>query len=466
MKLRLALLVLAVSLCAPALPEPEAIHSPALGILWRYATGGQIRSRPAVAAQGTIYAASEDGFLYAWDPAGILQWKCDLGWLPWDCLALGGDGSIYAGLKNSDFVAINPSGRPLWRIRLDGRPAGDPAVAADGTVYVGTAAGTLVALSHLGRPQWTITLPGAIARAPAVDGAGTIYLVAADQRLYALTPWGDFKWSLPLGAVPTALALAPGGRVLVGTVEGFVIAVNPGGDIAWRYSIGTRVAGVSAGDGRIVAAASNGQVVGLSEKGRQVWKITAGKRVEAAPLLGSPPLYEFATDGTLLLIDPARPGTGSFPVGTFGSMVRGRDGTLYVGGRDWILYAIGAPRPAGAKSADDAEVPDSVARTPSRWHAGRRLLGTPGRRRDTTKPTREGRTQDRPAEMRLFSAAFPTISSCRAWRRWTIGTPSCCSLREFASASTITPSARAPGMLRDCWSTSAVRVFSIRSIAT
>lgn len=408
MKRRLALFVLAVSLFAPALIESEAIHSPALSILWRYATGGQIRSRPAVAADGTIYAASEDGFLYAWDPGGGLQWKCDLGWLPWDCLALGGDGTIYAGLKNNDFVAINPNGHLLWRFHLGGLPAGDPAVAADGTVYVGTAGGTLVSLSHLGRPQWTITLPGAITRAPAVDGAGTIYLVAADRRLYALTQWGDFKWSLPLAAVPTALAVAPEGRVLVGTAEGSVIAVNPSGDIAWRYSTGSRIAGVSAGAGQIAAAASGGQVIGLSDKGTQLWKIVTAKRIETAPLMGgSPlrggsPLSEFATDGTLLLIDPARPGADSFAVGTFGSIVLSHDGTFYVGGRDWILYALGVPRPAGtsAGETDSSGARDSTAaggaksagyggaggRQPGAWpqeghdeaHSGRTDAGPPG----------------------------------------------------------------------------------------
>jgi outer membrane protein assembly factor BamB len=381
MKWRLALLVLPIALCAPPLIQSEAIHSPQLGILWRYATGGQIRG-PVVTAEGTIYAASEDGFLYAWDPDGNLLWKSDLGWLPSDCLALSEDGTIYAGLKNNDFLAINPSGRLLWRFRLDGLPAGDPAVAVDGTVYVGTRAGTLAALSHLGRPQWTITLPGAIIRAPAVDGAGTIYLVAADRRLYALTAWGEFKWSLPIPAVPTALAVEAGGVVLVGTSEGSLIAVRPSGDVAWRFSTGAGIAGVSAGTGQIVVASSNGQVVGLTDKGAQTWKLAVGKRIEAAPLLGGTAPYALAADGTLLLLDPARPGIDSFAVGTFGSIVMSRGGTFYVGGRDWIFYAIGAPRPAGAESPGTGAPPLPAAPWPQeghdQGHSGRTDAGPPG----------------------------------------------------------------------------------------
>ena len=380
MKLRLAILVLALSLCVPSLVRSDAVHPPPLSILWRYATGGQIRSRPAVGTEGTVYAASEDGFLYAWDPAGRLLWRSDLGWLPWDCLALGGDGTIYTGLKNKDFLAINPSGHLLWRFHLDSLPAGDPAVAADGTVYVGTTAGTLAALSHLGRPQWSITLPGAITRAPAVDGAGTIYLVAADRRLYALTQWGEFKWSLPIPAVPTALAIAAGGTVLVGTVEGSVIAVNPGGDVAWRTSTGSRVAGVSAGAGQVVVASSNGQVIGLTDKGVQLWKLAAGKRMETAPLLDSSVPYELAADGTLLPVDRARPGTESFPVGTFGSIVLSGAGTFYVGGRDWILYAIGVPRLPDARLAADGGATSAAwpQEGHDQGHSGRTDAGPPG----------------------------------------------------------------------------------------
>jgi len=129
---------------------------------WRAATGGQIRSRPAVGPDGTVYALSEDSYLYAWTADGSLRWKHDLGWLPWDCLAVSDDGTVYAGLKNGDFLAVNPRGGRLWSVRLDGLPAGDPAVSRDGTVLVGTSAGSLVALSHLGQREWSVTLPGAV----------------------------------------------------------------------------------------------------------------------------------------------------------------------------------------------------------------------------------------------------------------------------------------------------------------
>ena len=96
---------------------------------------------------------------------------------------------------------------------------------------------------------------------------------------------------------------------------------------------------------------ANGQAAGLAYKGTPLWKVSIGRGPEAAPLLGRSAPYAFAADGTLFPLDPARPGAGSFAVGTFGSIMLSRAGVFYVGGRDWILYAIGMPVPAGAEPA-------------------------------------------------------------------------------------------------------------------
>ncbi len=313
---------------------------------WRFATGGQIRSRPAVAPDGTIYAISEDGYLYALSPGGELAWKCDLGWLPWDCLAVGADGMIYVGLKNRDLVAVSPRGAVVWRTRFDGLFVGDPLIAPDGTVYVSISPATVVSLSQVGRQQWSITLPGSLLAAPVMDGVGTIYLVASDRRLYALTQWGEFKWSLPLHASPTSPAIAADGTVLVGTGDGQVMAVSPDGDMMWHRAIGAPVAGVSVGADQIIAAASDGLLLGLSAEGRELWRESTMARLDSPPLLRGSSLLALAQDGTLVMLHlPART-VERLSIGTPGAAVLARDGALYVGGRDWVLYAL--PRPAGA----------------------------------------------------------------------------------------------------------------------
>ncbi len=310
------------------------------GYLWRAATGGQIRSRPAIGPDGTTYALSEDSYLYAWVDGGSLAWKHELGWLPWDCLAVSPDGTIYAGLKNHDFIAVNPRGGRLWTVRLDGLPAGDPAIAQDGTVLVGTDAGTLAAFSHLGRREWAVTLPGAVTQAPIIDGAGTIYVVAADRRLYAITPWGDFKWSLPFPTQPGAPAIGADGTVVVGTEDGSLSAVSPRGDLLWQQALGGRIAGVSAAVDHVVAATAGGPVISFSMDGKEIGRWDSARIIASAPLVDRAGTLLTAQDGTIVDGDTAHGISATFRTGAQGGTLLAASGAILLGGRDWVVYAV------------------------------------------------------------------------------------------------------------------------------
>ncbi len=322
-----------------------AARLPAWSVSWREATGGELRGSPALSRDGTLYALSDDEYLYAFDskardPADRLRWKRRLGWLPADCLSVGLDGTVYCGLKNGDFLAFNPRGELLWRLRLGAPPAGDPSISADGTLYVATASGTLLAVSHLGRVEWKVTLPGAIVLAPEMDGSGEIYLAAADRRLYALTQWGEFSWSLPLPEVATALAIGDRGLLVAGGRDGLVTGIDPEGDIVWRCRAGGGgVVGVSIGPDGISAATDRGEIAELSETGKLRWRTKTGGRLGSAPLLDGFGMEILTSTGSLCTIDTAG-ALSSTPLGTSGPAALARDGALYVGGRDWIVYAL------------------------------------------------------------------------------------------------------------------------------
>ncbi|MGA2642245.1 MAG: PQQ-binding-like beta-propeller repeat protein, partial [Spirochaetia bacterium] len=285
-------------------------------------------------------------------------WKHDLGWIPWDCLAVAADGTIYAGLKNGDFIAVNPRGGRLWTVRLDGLPAGDPAVAQDGTVLVGTSAGTLAALSHLGRREWTVTLPGAVTGQPVIDGAGTIYVTASDRRLYALTSWGELKWSLPFAAAPGVPAIAADGTVVLGTDVGEIVAVGPAGDPRWRKHLGAPVIGVAADALQIVADTSAGGVAGFSADGRELWRTEAARPLGAPPLIDGGRVFLAGQDGSILALDSQHAVSGSLKSGAPGGVTAAETGEILVGGRDWIVYSL--DRAATG-------VPGSRADTPAPW---------------------------------------------------------------------------------------------------
>ncbi len=344
-KLPLLVALTVVSLVALAAARSDSISPRQAAFAWRFATGGQIRSRPAVGPDGTVYAVAEDAYLYALSPEGALSWKCNLGWLPADCLAVSPDGMIFAGLSNQDFVAVNPNGALAWREHCDGSFVGDPLIAPDGTVYLGVAPGTLLSLSESGRLQWSITLPATLLAAPVMDGAGTIYLIGSDRRLYALTQWGEFKWSLPLAAAPATTAIGADGTVLVGTSDGQLMAITPDGDPKWKHTVGAPVVGISVGTEEIIAACADGLLLGLSASGRELWRESTGMPLDSPPLLSGSRLLCFARDGTLLMVRLPVGIVEKLNVGTAGAAVLARDGSVYLGGRDWVLYAF--PRPPG-----------------------------------------------------------------------------------------------------------------------
>lgn len=121
-------------------------------------------SRPAVAADGTIYFTGVGGPLYSIAPDGSINWV----------------------FQNAGGV----------------RPA---TVGPDGTVYVAGGLGSITALSPNGQPQWAYNLPenaGHIFVGPNVGPDGKIYAVTEEEPVlntdfgaFALHPDGSLAWS-------------------------------------------------------------------------------------------------------------------------------------------------------------------------------------------------------------------------------------------------------------------------------
>ncbi len=107
-------------------------------------------SSAALATDGTIYVGSCDGFLYALNPDGTLQWNFVAGEEIASSPVLGTDGTIYVGSGSGDLYALDPAdGSSLWQYpttQLGIYPS--PALSTDGTtIYVGANDNNLYALN-------------------------------------------------------------------------------------------------------------------------------------------------------------------------------------------------------------------------------------------------------------------------------------------------------------------------------
>ena len=123
---------------------------------WRTKVDDIIVSTPAVAADGTIYAASRKGTVYAVNPKGRTLWTYETGDDVVFSPAVALSGRIYvASTKN--FFALGPGGKPVWIASLAVPPGSQTAIDVDdGLCYV-DALGTLHHLDSKGNEDWNAT---------------------------------------------------------------------------------------------------------------------------------------------------------------------------------------------------------------------------------------------------------------------------------------------------------------------
>lgn len=142
-----------------------------------YSYPADFKSAPAV-ANGTVYASSTDGYVYAVDTrTGTERWHVDVGTATYSCPAIA-DETVYFCSENGTDAVASANGTRQWHTDA-GDPFTHPTVAGE-TVYVGSHALN----AHTGSIRWQLpslfTLGSGMPRpsTPIVDG--TLY--AGTQR--------------------------------------------------------------------------------------------------------------------------------------------------------------------------------------------------------------------------------------------------------------------------------------------
>ena len=105
---------------------------------WDYPVHGGFTSAPAIATNGTIYAAGGFGpsaALFAIKPDGTSKWTHPGPFM--SSPAIGANGTVYLA-GGGLLTAIDPNGNELWHTALGRRPriVSSPAIGSDGTLYV------------------------------------------------------------------------------------------------------------------------------------------------------------------------------------------------------------------------------------------------------------------------------------------------------------------------------------------
>ena len=132
--------------------------------LWSIKHPAGFSGSPVIAADGTIYAASMDSVLMAFNPDGTERWKTNLLESPLGSLALGPQGIIFVTDSKGGLSSFSQDGNLLWIYTTEafGRPNHGPIVASNGTIYYlleDFRGDSLVAVLPNGQLLWS-TQPG------------------------------------------------------------------------------------------------------------------------------------------------------------------------------------------------------------------------------------------------------------------------------------------------------------------
>jgi hypothetical protein len=154
---------------------------------WQYRTGGTTSQSPAIGVDGTVYAPSEDGALYALHgTTGTVVWKFPTpdGGSPTAPAVDDDNGIIVVGSYNDHVYCVRiRDGMLLWTAATGWHVATQPALWG-GLVFVGSMDKSVYALQRdTGAQVWNYTTDAYIRCSAAVDSNGVVFVGSYDHNL-------------------------------------------------------------------------------------------------------------------------------------------------------------------------------------------------------------------------------------------------------------------------------------------
>lgn len=299
----------------PARTNRSPFVGPSKPILaWAYDATDPIETAPVVLDDDTAVIGTLGGKVIGIKADGTRAFETHLGDRVYASPLFSG-GALYLGSDDGKFVSMSSSGKVRWSLAAEGDVDTAPTVTPYGAL-VFAAGDTVHAVRPSGSVLWRVRAKRKFYSAPAVGADGTVYIGAQDNRLYALTRSGTVRFKLDLGAdVDCAPAVDDGGMVYVGVDGGAVVAVDPSEKkVVWRAKVGGHVRG------GLTVTRDHSVVAGVYGPAPRVVSLD-GKTGEEN--------WSFGIQGT-----------GAREFGVHGSPVEDREGQLYFGAQDDVVYAL------------------------------------------------------------------------------------------------------------------------------
>jgi outer membrane protein assembly factor BamB len=343
---------------------------------WTYATGGEVRSSPAIAVDGTVIVGSDDGYVYAFfGVTGALRWVFPTAGPVRSSAAIGAGGVVYIGSDDAHVYAlVGSTGAPyLWKYRTGGAVSGSPALNANGTVYVGSEDGFLYVLDGIAGALLSKRALSGVVRgsSAAIDPIGLFYLgysavrpgdtngimVADVEQLSGLHLLGykSVQVDLPVLSSP---AVAPYGLlstfpfIVIGSDDSNVYALVSRFRLEelWVFETGGPVRSSPAihPDGTVFFGSGDSYVYAVDgETGDLRWSFKTGGAVDGSPAVLQDGSVVVGSADSFVYAFNASTGSLRWKVKTsgpvVGSLAVAADGTVYVGSGSYVYALVPVP---------------------------------------------------------------------------------------------------------------------------
>jgi outer membrane protein assembly factor BamB len=358
-------------------------------LLWSEMTGDLVFGSPAIGSAGEVVVGSSstwynsdgtiqatDGDLLSFNPDGSLRWIFT-GASDWidSSPSIGTDGTVYAGSWDGFLYAVDGhDGSLKWSFETAGFIIASPAIGPDGSLYVASNDGLLYALNPTGTQRWildSVDSYSPINSSPVLshDGA-TVYFGNDEGVCFAVdTTTGTTRWAFdttvthPIGTDESATisgspAIASDGRIIFGSENTYLYALNSDGSLDWYYKAAEsiRSSPVISTDGTIHFAAQDGYLYALDSEGFQLSETYVGDVFYCSPAidaLGNVIIAGYAGSTTvgaatrIASIDPSGNLNWEFLISDYNdsSPNIAPDGSIYIGAHDGFLYKFEGAAP-------------------------------------------------------------------------------------------------------------------------
>ncbi|MCL2209687.1 MAG: PQQ-binding-like beta-propeller repeat protein [Treponema sp.] len=316
---------------------------------WRQALGGEVISLPSVQAQSVVVAL-DGGNIKAYSADGNPLWNYTARGKISPYVTRSREGTSYFSRTNGILIAVNRAGRELWRRDIGDPLSGGVVTGWDGRLFI-PAEKKMLCYTASGNLLWTRILESTFKIPPKLDSSGSVIFTLENNEVYRMDPFGNsFVWTAsgaPSALLSTGdqqiLVIYPNGTMeILGTTENWFMtaAGNLHSSLLPRLPASPLAA---AGNGnKIAAVLSDGRIVLVSlEESKILWTaeshIKSGNQ-KAEMVFDDKGIYilsengasGFSHDGKRLWFTTLQ-NIAAIPAFS-------DDGTLYTGGKDWILY--------------------------------------------------------------------------------------------------------------------------------